>query len=910
MKTKQFLLILLAVLLPLTTFADVWQDPETKVNYEYTVGVKEASVQEGFFAAGSPKATGNITILSHFTVDGREYTVTSIGSEAFTDCAGITSIVIPTTVKAIGWQAFSGCTGLSSIIIPEGVVSIEKEAFTGCNALLSLTISSTVKEIGRYAFENCNKLASVKSYIQEPFTIDNSVFYNNFNIATLYVPAGTKSKYKATSAWNQFKRIEEIKDLEETNKKGDVNGDGAVDVADIASVISIMANVGADPVPARSDADVNGDGKVDVADIATVISIMAGKENEPQSPGYYLIPSDYLDGWDEGVVTSSGYYLAMKRDDDGQGYVCYMNDKENSTLGLAIYFDEGFNVTEVVSEKGALRIDESYIYYVDASGNAVSSDKIIEENSSRRNVMRATPVLSQIGEAMPGLNKLVTWIGRYNTARAFFAGDWEACLNGVGTDLAGTLVGGAIGGIPGAIIGLGIGECFNILNNSRKQLDDASVNMLLGSSQVGITNIKRTGIYSYDITISVSGLGTRPTGSHWYNKQVDVMTGVYVRENFPTVTHRYKTGQSELIPIDVDGTKTVSVSIDNPKGTYYVAPVLIPYSGSYLMTGCIRYGETAQLKGDMVSITNISKANCTHYNSANEYEFKASVDAEIISLKDVSSWGVVLSSLIPNYDVLKSLQAPLSSNSCTLEFNESLSDVYLIKSSNSFKLHFIPFAVGKAGDIVYGETKELEVKPSELSCPDENHPHMIDLGLPSGTLWACCNVGSGTPEGYGNYYAWGETSPKSVYNWDTYQYWHDNNGNGCVNSNEMVNIGSDIAGTGYDAATANWGAPWRMPSLAQIRELLKNTTSTWTTQNGVYGRKFTGSNGGSVFLPAAGLHRYDGLCYAGLNGGCWSSSPYESYSTFAYRLGFGSGGAHWDYGSSDRYCGRSVRPVR
>jgi hypothetical protein len=196
------------------------------------------------------------------------------------------------------------------------------------------------------------------------------------------------------------------------------------------------------------------------------------------------------------------------------------------------------------------------------------------------------------------------------------------------------------------------------------------------------------------------------------------------------------------------------------------------------------------------------------------------------------------------------------------------------------------------------------------SCPDHNHPHMIDLGLPSGTLWACCNVGASAPEEYGNYYAWGETQPKSVYNWDT------NRWGSAYNKLTKYNTESDFGtvdgkttlDASDDAATANWGVPWRMPSLAQIEELLNNTTSTWTTENGVYGRKFKGPNGGSVFLPAAGLRWYSGLRDAGSYGYYWSSTLNESYPECARSLGFGSGYAGWyDY---SRYTGQSVRPVR
>lgn len=208
------------------------------------------------------------------------------------------------------------------------------------------------------------------------------------------------------------------------------------------------------------------------------------------------------------------------------------------------------------------------------------------------------------------------------------------------------------------------------------------------------------------------------------------------------------------------------------------------------------------------------------------------------------------------------------------------------------------YAIGfKYSGITYrGSIKTLVTKSL---CPDGNHPHMIDLGLPSGTKWACCNVGASTPKQYGGYYAWGETQAKSMYNWETYQhgsFW-----------DHVVNIGSDIGGTQYDAATANWGAPWRMPSLSQIQELLNNATSVWTTQNGVNGRKFIGTNSGTIFLPAAGYRRKDELYSAGEWVGYWSSTldelpnPHE-----AFGLVFDCYGAYWQ--CRGRSYGQSVRP--
>ena len=179
-------------------------------------------------------------------------------------------------------------------------------------------------------------------------------------------------------------------------------------------------------------------------------------------------------------------------------------------------------------------------------------------------------------------------------------------------------------------------------------------------------------------------------------------------------------------------------------------------------------------------------------------------------------------------------------------------------------------------------------------CPDNHHPHMIDLGLPSGTKWACCNVGASKPEDYGGYYAWGETEEKKKYSEKTYIYYR---------KKSYVYIGSDIAGTQYDVAHVKWGGSWRVPSLDQVEELLENCTCEWTTSNGVKGRRFKSKkNGGCIFLPAAGRW-YGGLNFAGNHGYYWSSAQHPSRSGSAYC--FDNAYLSFDY----RGCGQPVRPV-
>ena len=190
----------------------------------------------------------------------------------------------------------------------------------------------------------------------------------------------------------------------------------------------------------------------------------------------------------------------------------------------------------------------------------------------------------------------------------------------------------------------------------------------------------------------------------------------------------------------------------------------------------------------------------------------------------------------------------------------------------------------------------------------------VDLGLPSGTLWATCNVGADTPEGYGDYFAWAETDPKTTYNWSTYKYCNGDRyqlTKYCSKSSFGYNGFTDDLTTLLpedDAATANWGGNWRMPTLEEWQELLANTTNKWTSQNGVNGRLFTAANGNSLFLPAAGGHWDNEVDIVVSNGNYWSSSLYTVHPDNASDLNFYSSGVQLGDGDGRNYC-FSVRPV-
>lgn len=193
----------------------------------------------------------------------------------------------------------------------------------------------------------------------------------------------------------------------------------------------------------------------------------------------------------------------------------------------------------------------------------------------------------------------------------------------------------------------------------------------------------------------------------------------------------------------------------------------------------------------------------------------------------------------------------------------------------------------KIVDVFIEDKNNIEYKndveePDELKISGNIEGHdYVDLGL--SVKWATCNIGATKPEEYGDYLAWGETEPKESYDMNHYPW-------------DFV-----------DAANAQWGGSWRMPTKEECDELIDKCTWKWTTVNRVNGYKITAKNGNWIFLPAVG-NRYGTSSYSvGSYGSYWSSTVYEGDSFYAYFLGFGSSSKYTHSYYLSR--GRTVRPV-
>lgn len=179
--------------------------------------------------------------------------------------------------------------------------------------------------------------------------------------------------------------------------------------------------------------------------------------------------------------------------------------------------------------------------------------------------------------------------------------------------------------------------------------------------------------------------------------------------------------------------------------------------------------------------------------------------------------------------------------------------------------------------------------PSESDGIIGGHEY-VDLGLPSGTLWATCNVGATSPYEKGQYFAWGEVEPRGDFSWDSYKFFEGyevdpNNGEWAV----LENIGTDICGTEYDAARHQWGNGWRLPNEQERYELcMLCWTNGSTVEKGVRGVRLHGPNEHSIFLPICGF----GLWYG-------ESDPFHNTSA-----AYWTGSEEPEYG----YNGRPIEP--
>lgn len=658
------------------------------------------------------------------------------------------------------------------------------------------------------------------------------------------------------------------------------------------------------------------------------------EEDGDSEKSYYQIAPEDLNGWDEGVFYGN---------EDGTDYSCYIVSQTDTTDGtITVCLNEAANadadkslIFHFSKEGDVLKVllagyhfeAQSYDEKVDfvvydkegevLGGFSVPYEKVDTTSSTRSPFFNSKGEFS-VSKTMPYAEFMEKGANVLGSAYNLSEGNYGDLLSDF---LLGTMTASAKSFFGRIFLPIAIKEILDWAYNEAKK-------SWMGDATIQINSVKRTS----GTTITVKGeiidtytipliLITTTNGVVNYEDNV-VRYGVAVgRNSYPGLYLNENCSDLEVVVDDKEFAFTFYME-ETPGEVFYFRPFLVP---EYKLKGkedlfptpytCIRYGEAKEFMDMSVELSNFKQVKCT--KDGEEYNVQFTIDGKIPGLfDDLQNWGIKVATESQKsefwggdrYYADKSESYRLTTEmsfTCNVKVKED--DIESDGEERIAKITVTPFVeVGFNLENTYLEAEDYEITITNDACPDANHVHAVDLGL--SVKWACCNVGASVPEGYGGYYAWGETEEKSSYTWDTYKYWSDKDGDGNVEEKEITNIGSNISGTSYDVARVKWGGSWRMPTLDEIKELCNKCSWQCTEVNGIKGQKITGPNGNSIFLPAAGYRYGTEVSYRGSDGIFWSGTLSETSSEDAFSLYFLSGRLDWSSYCRRRY-GFTVRPV-
>ncbi len=639
-------------------------------------------------------------------------------------------------------------------------------------------------------------------------------------------------------------------------------------------------------------------------------AVDVNSENTNKTDSVCIVKDD-TGTFDYIAIGTNGYSASLKTDSTF-GVVCVIDSVvPGENTSIVAYADSTGKVYRIVVKEFILDL-----HYRDDKGiiDALLYDK------ERQSVERITDIPSPYAYRKKVAQGISQQTRAGDVLTPYSVG---SVMGDIGLGVSGTLSDGAVSGLTSTLsaentiaggntlstsiiggIGIGLsfltgtGELALIIAGAKLALDlsNASINDMQNAiAKLWYENARPMSL-SYITVGNMVYINCRVEGASMntkllFNVGIIVSDGIFITKKYSLMQHS--------APYSGDHIYTFSFQLE-PGKRYKYRAYLEPSMDlgwlSSLFDYCL-YGtvHSCQVEDSAVEITDFRQTGSYYSKDAYQndgrnysYKYECSVTVkrnyEEAFDGEVKDWGYVYKDPYGNikHISLKQFSSPYTDIRYAYFRNEPEATVILYE--------YIKLA--GIGETLYGEEKEFKVAYNTLSCPDENHPHAIDLGLSSGTKWACCNVGASKPEDYGGYYAWGETSEKDSY----------------IDDSSTNYNGMDLAGTSYDAATVNMGVPWRMPSLEQLCELEDNSTQQWISQNGVNGSLITGPNGGRIFLPAAGYRLGGELKRIGSKGYYWTSSRNPEYSISVYDMDFGS--EDWDIGPvTNLGRGKSVRAV-
>lgn len=644
--------------------------------------------------------------------------------------------------------------------------------------------------------------------------------------------------------------------------------------------------------------------------------------NENEVKDFYQIPTKDLQDWAEGISNDSHYILAGY---NGNLPCVYVSSTDNN--GVLFQFSESGEVTDISSNgiviSVSTRNDEQILSWINDNNEFCSipiksrfSKLVINGSISRAgsSSLLQPSTVQTVFDIIQNIQSLG------EIGLDLFTSDMLEFLN----DLGNFSFDAIVGSNP---LGLTFVTLKNMIDGMYDSLYERHRRVMYGDCSIKIEEISNDGKGNIDVFVSIENANTIP--DYLYNLYYEeseettrntVYWGIVGHREYVPRKYFYTEPYTVVKLLDTKASSTQHFMVSFPmprKGDKFIfraflASTRLANSIDDVNNNIIKYGNNYNYNVLDAYIRDFKQVSCRKVGD--KVNFICSVSGFINSVEDIIEWGVYYKDDDDSYTYFPSKYtigySPGSGISSPNEdtFEIPLSIDYDKLDANCYKDIKLGIYTKGGFNLTYNgwsEPQTYSVHYVFSLCPDNKHPHAIDLGLPSGTKWNCCNIGASTPNSFGDYYAWGE-----VKTWQPFSYSY------CIypipgqftGNEQYTDIGSDISGTIYDVVHAKMGDTWRIPTSNQIFELDRYCSWEWGLNNGVLGYFVKGPNGRQIFLPATGQQRDDGAIF-------FKGDTFGSY--WASNGGFKAVASALMFTKDDRFLtgnnkgmGLSIRPCK